>query len=527
MPHLRSYRAGARLRRAGLFGLIVALSLCLMPPGFANASKKRQKKDTVSVMTYNLYVGSGIEGDAPAIVAALQLRSDLLANEVGGVLSDIKANDFNVRAAGIAQVVRKKRIDLVGLQEAALWRLEVPTDGGGPPRGAPAQVPLIDYIDTLLGALNKKAKSKRACGKTAKKRKAQGKKKKTCYRGYRLVGSQQESDLEQFGDFDNDPGPDGKTFDLSDAAAQAALGAAAPSRWLDGNDDTPGVNLGEPPAPPFPQDANFDSHVLSQSPNPPFDAEGRGTDPAGVTDCPDTNPGAGPAPGGGGVWPFSGYNGDFDPNRAGSQVPVCMFHGIDGDIRVQVRDVILARNGAGVKTSNVRGANYSPRSTFSIPLLGLPITFNRGWVSADVSVRGKKFRLVNTHLESVSNGTFREDQAAELVAPGGPASVPKTVLVGDLNSDPAGPGESPIAYQRLAAAGFRSLTNPSFTSGHGQLLNDLTDTLQESRIDHLLTNSPSIRLGSSVVFDPVVGGLWASDHGGVLSRLKVPGGEKK
>ncbi len=49
----------------------------------------------------------------------------------------------------------------------------------------------------------------------------------------------------------------------------------------------------------------------------------------------------------------------------------------------------------------------------------------------------------------------------------------------------------------------------------------------DSRIDHILTNSPSITLGSSVVLDGIGGGLWASDHGGVLSRLNVPGGKKK
>src|SRR5215216_4916249 len=103
---------------------------------------------------------------------------------------------------------------------------------------------LIDYIDTLINKLNKKAKSKKQCGKLAKKRRAQGKKVKPCYRGYRLVGFQQEADVEQLGDFDNNPGPDGKTFDISNSAS---LGAAAPSRWLEGNDDI-GLNLGEPPA---------------------------------------------------------------------------------------------------------------------------------------------------------------------------------------------------------------------------------------------------------------------------------------
>jgi endonuclease/exonuclease/phosphatase family metal-dependent hydrolase len=612
LSYLRTSRAGARLRWAGLFGLIAALSLCLTP-GIADAKKGKKKKDLVKVMSQNLYLGSDL---ADATNAGVASRTDLFADEVGEVLREVNANDFAVRARTIAREIKKNKVDVVGLQEAALWKISVPTDGGGPPRGTSATTPLIDYIDTLLGALNNKAKTKKQCGRIAKKRKAQGKKPKPCYRGYRLVGSQQEADIEQPGDFDNNPGPDGKTFDLSDRAAQAALGAGAPARWLEGNDDTPGVNFGEPPAaqcsdgidndgdglidygpdaavneesgpsvgdgspgtgiqgtaapydcearvdnsetdvnPPgtdpsgLPQDANFDHGFFAgnfgsadeatpvcpgfpaPSANCPtavsYDSVGSGLDAAGKTDCPDNSTDAGPADGTPG-WPFSGVG------YAGATVPVCLFHGIDGDLRLQMRDAIIARKGAGVKTSNATGANYSPANTFALTVFGQPLSFTRGWVAADVSVRGKKFRLINTHLESTSVGTVREDQATELVSPGGPAAAKPTILIGDLNSDPAreptnlpdGDGGSKIAYDRMIATGLMPLSGPGLTSGHGELLNDLSD-LFDGRIDHILTNGPSIKLASSVVLDGVGGGLWASDHGGVLSRLVIKGGKKK
>jgi endonuclease/exonuclease/phosphatase family metal-dependent hydrolase len=212
-----------------------------------------------------------------------------------------------------------------------------------------------------------------------------------------------------------------------------------------------------------------------------------------------------------------------------------MFHGIDGDNRLTMRDAILVRKGAGIKTSNVTSGNFSPASTFALTVFGQPLSFTRGWTAADVNVRGKKFRLVNTHLESESVGSVREDQASELIASGGPATANPTVLIGDLNSDPAreptnlpnGDGGSKIAYDRLAAAGFRSLTGPAPTGGHGELLNDLSNLLTDGRIDHILTNSAAITMRSSLVLDGQGGGLWASDHGGVLSRLSVPGGKKK
>ena len=520
LSYPRSSRAGARLRWAVLFGLIAALSFCLMP-GVADA--KKGKKDQVKVLSYNLYLGSDL---APAVNAGLASRTDLFADEVGGVFRDVNANNFVVRAQTISKAIQKQKVDVVGLQEAALWKLEIPTDGGGPPRGSSANVVLIDYIDTLLNKLNAKAKTKKQC-------KAKGLKGSKCYRGYRLVGAQQEADVEQLGDFDNNPGPNDRTFDVS-----STTGLEDFAKWLDGNDDTPGVNVGEPPSPPLPTDANFDTSPTGNTP-----------DPGGGTDCPDTNPAAGPAFGddvdpGPGVnpWPFQGYDGDIDPDTAGSQMPVCMLHGIDGDIRLQMRDAILARRGAGVKASNVTGANYSPGSTFNVSVFGTPVSFTRGWVQADMSVRGKKFHLVNTHLESESIGSIREDQASELVAPGGPATAAKTILVGDLNSDPAreprnlpdGDSGSKIAYDRLIAAGFRSLSGPGLTGGHTtgaptfqDVLTDLSNVLDNGRIDHILTNSPSITLRSSVVLDPIGGGLWASDHGGVLSRVNIPGGKKK
>ncbi len=244
-----------------------------------------------------------------------------------------------------------------------------------------------------------------------------------------------------------------------------------------------------------------------------------------ASDCPDNNPI------GGAVDPEQGA---ADKNDTTSS---CLFHGIDGDARLTMRDAIIARKGAGVKTSNPGLAHFSDASTLKIPVFGgaTAIPFTRGWASVDANVRGKKFHFVDTHLESESVGTFREDQAAELVAAGGPASQPNTVLVGDLNSDPSiQPGSDPnadsssnIAFNRIAAAGFTGLTGPANTFGHAEILNNPNDNTFTKRIDWIMTNSPSIRMKSSFVLNKFANGLWASDHGGVLSVLRVPGGKKK
>jgi hypothetical protein len=562
LSYSRTSRVGARLRWAGLFGLIAALSLALTP-GVADAAKKKKKKDTVKVLSYNLYLGSDLgpavaaakegEGVAGVAGAAARLKAfDHFANEVGFILNDVNANDFNVRALTIAKAIKKNKVDLVGLQEAALWRLQTPTDGGGPsptnPNAGLATTPLIDYIDTLLGALNNKALTKKQCKK-------KGLKGNKCYRGYRLVAATQEADIEQPGDFDNNPGPnniggEGPAFTTAGpAAGTPPCGNATFStqETNPGADDT-GVFLADPGPPnttpvldpttgqPVPFDWNGDSEsnsrhggvmALNCGPDtlPPHVFGGTAPPYSYSSDCPDNNPNDGMNN------PAEGAQDKHDTTSS------CLFHGIDGDGRLTMRDVIIARKGAGVKTSNPTSGNYSDGSTLKLPIFGgnASVRFTRGWVAVDANVRGKKFHFVNTHLESESNGSIREDQASELIAPGGPAAVTPTVLVGDLNSDPArepvnlpdGDGGSKIAIDRLLAAGFRALSGPAPTGGHGELLSDLGNLLGDGRIDHILTNSPSITLGSTTVLDGIGGGLWASDHGGVLSRLNVPGGKKK
>jgi hypothetical protein len=446
--------------RVGVSLLAAALAVCVLP-GVADAAKKKSKPDRVKVGTYNLYLGANLDD---AVAAGLASDTDGFVNEVGAVLRDVSTNNFPLRAKTIAARINKKKLDLVGLQEAALWRQSVPTDGAAPPvgPGTPAQSVVYDYLTTLLVELNRKAKTAKQCKAAARKAKGNGKKPKPCYRGYRLVVDQQEANVESYADLDNDPGPDG-------------IGGAGPFSLNVGLDDT-GQSFGEPP------DGGADSN-------------GDGS----PMDC-------------------------YYPTPPAPFPSLCLFHGVDGDVRLTMRDAILARKGAGVGTSGSMAANYT--SKFSVPVFGgaAVLDFLRGWTSTEANVRGKKFRFLNTHLESESNAV-RSAQASELVKPGGPVWTQRpTVLVGDLNSDPN--GASPGAYNVLAAAGFQSRTGPGLTSGHGELLTDSSNLLDNSRIDHILTNSPRIGLAGSSVFDVFRNGLWASDHGGVESRLNVPGKKK-
>jgi endonuclease/exonuclease/phosphatase family metal-dependent hydrolase len=198
--------------------------------------------------------------------------------------------------------------------------------------------------------------------------------------------------------------------------------------------------------------------------------------------------------------------------------------------RLTMRDVILARNGDRVVTSNVQKGHFD--HLYEPQVAGLvTVHVLRGWNSANVTVRGShKFRFVNTHLEAFGSPTIRRDQAGELVAPGGPArgQLP-VVLLGDLNSDDdTVQGGDRLAYNLLLNHGFheRSTANPLscclksdiITQGGGGSVADF-----DHQVDHILTNAPNLitLVGSLVTGRQPINGYWDSDHAGVYSALRV------
>ncbi|HSK50117.1 MAG TPA: endonuclease/exonuclease/phosphatase family protein [Solirubrobacterales bacterium] len=196
--------------------------------------------------------------------------------------------------------------------------------------------------------------------------------------------------------------------------------------------------------------------------------------------------------------------------------------------RLTMRDVILARRGAGVQISNPQSANFA--TNLVVPILGKPLTIKRGWTATDAKVRGSGwFRFVNTHLEAF-NPLVRQAQAAELVAPAGPAtSELPVILLGDLNSDDdTVEGADRLAYETLVAAGMveRSTGDPLSCCLDSSLLavgagGSVADF--DHQVDHIMTRDPDqVRLLDSEVSGRFpVNGFWNSDHAGVFSSLSL------
>ena len=185
---------GARYARSARRLILLALAVPLALALFAGTAIAKYGPGTqVNVMTRNLYLGADL---APAI-AAKNTNEFVKAN--GQILREVTANNFPVRAKGLAQEIIKKKPDLVGLQEVALWRT-------GPPSlepllgttGPTATTVRYDYLTELLDRLNK------------------GKKR------YRVAVVQQEFDFEAPGD-ENGVAGDGPNGLIKDAEINGRL----------------------------------------------------------------------------------------------------------------------------------------------------------------------------------------------------------------------------------------------------------------------------------------------------------------
>lgn len=197
--------------------------------------------------------------------------------------------------------------------------------------------------------------------------------------------------------------------------------------------------------------------------------------------------------------------------------------------RLTMRDAILAKVGAGIKVKSTNSANFE--TIYQPVISGIPVSVDRGWVSADVKVRKSPwFRFVDTHLEAFGEPQIREAQAKELIAPGGPLRSGKlpAVLVGDLNSDDnTVKGDDRLAYNALKAGGLvdRSTEKPMSCCLKSSFLTEDQGGRSDfdHHIDHIMTNKPNRvkRLNSSVTGLKPVNGYWNSDHAGVFSQLRI------
>jgi len=196
------------------------------------------------------------------------------------------------------------------------------------------------------------------------------------------------------------------------------------------------------------------------------------------------------------------------------------------DVRLVDHDLLLVRKGRGIKVQQTGGANFD--TALEVPLAGGDLgtlRIPRGYVEANVRIRGDRLHVVNTHLEAFIAST-RNAQAEELLVAGGPLDSSRPViLLGDLNSAPGGTssGDSAEAYEMMLASGLADRGVEQSTCCWDA---DLLGGALTTRIDHVLT-TPSVTKRSAKRTNGGNGqltpaGQFRSDHAGVFSVLRAP-----
>jgi hypothetical protein len=149
--------------------------------------------------------------------------------------------------------------------------------------------------------------------------------------------------------------------------------------------------------------------------------------------------------------------------------------GVPAFLTVVDRDVILRRadvvtsvvdfSGVCAKPILADGCNY----TYALGPVTTPfgdIFIERGYVGVDVTVGGKDYRVVNTHLEVKDPPVppeFQAAQAQELIAALAATTPPdrSLVVVGDMNSSPEDPAGAPYSQFILVATRMPGRCGPA------------------------------------------------------------------
>ena len=126
--------------RRAVAALLVALSACAVVPAAASA-----KKQDLKVMTRNVYLGADL------IPLAGATDESSFEQAAAQRFQTVQNNDFPARAKLIAAEIKKAKPDLVGVQEAAIWRRGADGVKDGP--ATPATQVIYDSSKELQKAL--------------------------------------------------------------------------------------------------------------------------------------------------------------------------------------------------------------------------------------------------------------------------------------------------------------------------------------------------------------------------------------
>ena len=182
-------------------------------------------------------------------------------------------------------------------------------------------------------------------------------------------------------------------------------------------------------------------------------------------------------------------------------------------------NVILVRRGGRLIVTGEQTQAFACTLEMPTGIDGVTFPIARSWGCVDGTVDGHRVLVANTHTEAY-DVAVRDTQRDELLAALGEPGCPVVVL-GDLNADPRHVGvPAPYRDAWLAAGGE---PDGGLTSGQDADLANMESRLRD-RIDYVFVRDVHVA-GCRTVGDRQAdrtspGGLWPSDHAGVVARLE-------
>lgn len=126
-------------RRASLAALVSAALLVIVTLVPAAATTQAAAGE-LTVMTRNLSFGTDL---GPIVAATTEFE---FVSAVAAAFTEARASDFPGRAKAWADEIERARPDLVGLQEATLWRTQTPADFSQTPNATTIQADLVGLL---------------------------------------------------------------------------------------------------------------------------------------------------------------------------------------------------------------------------------------------------------------------------------------------------------------------------------------------------------------------------------------------
>lgn len=174
-------------------------------------------------------------------------------------------------------------------------------------------------------------------------------------------------------------------------------------------------------------------------------------------------------------------------------------------------------------------------TSLPVSIGGNPLEVTRGWASTDVTIRGKTYRLFDTHFEAF-DGRVRFGQVNELAQIMSESPHP-AVLAGDINLYPMGVRpEDATTWDVLTRSGFADAWvqadcfEPRYTAGQTDDLDNVPSIL-DNTVDYVLFDADddldavegSCDIAGEELDDRTntMPRLWPSDHAAVVVDLHI------